>query len=61
MKKAPSIIRLQDLSTYTTQAEINGKWVPCRPIGFFSVFYRVRAAWMVFTSKADVLTWPEGQ
>jgi hypothetical protein len=61
VKKAPSILKLQDLQNYNVQACINGKWVPARSLVFFSLLYRVRAAWMVFTGKADALTWPEGQ
>lgn len=42
-------------------ANINGKWVPARSLGFYSVWERFRLAWMVFTGKADALVWPEGQ
>lgn len=42
-------------------ALINGKWVPSRPLGFSSFRYRCKAAWLVFTGKADALIWPEGQ
>jgi len=41
-------------------SNINGKWVPCRPLrGPFS--WRLKAAWMVLTGKADAVVWPEGQ
>jgi hypothetical protein len=43
------------------QKEIDGQWVQCRPEGYSSFFYRVKAAWLVFTGKADALTWPKGQ
>ena len=63
MKKAPNVIQLRHLAemTSTAQAEINGHWVPLRPMGFFSLGSRLRAAWLVFTGKADALVWPEGQ
>lgn len=43
-----------------TQTEINGKWVPARPMsGPF--IWKVKAAWLVLTGKADIIIWPEGQ
>jgi hypothetical protein len=44
-----------------TQAEINGKWVPARPIRLFGIWYDLKDAWAVLTRKADAFTWPEGQ
>lgn len=42
------------------QTEINGKWVPARPMaGPF--IYKVKAAWLVLTGKADAVIWPERQ
>jgi len=38
----------------------SGKWVPARPVGYASLGRRLRAAWLVFTGRADALTW-EGQ
>lgn len=49
------------VSASKTRAEINGEWVPARPLGFSSFSYRCKAAWLVFTGKADALIWPEGQ
>lgn len=43
-----------------TQANINGKWVPARPIGKPGPS-RLKCAWLVLTGKADAFTWPEGQ
>ena len=47
----------------STSAEINGKWVPARPINYTcrNLREKLRDAWMVFTGKADALVWPEGQ
>ena len=33
-------------------------WEPCRPEGFPSFWHRIKATWLVFTGKADALTWP---
>lgn len=40
------------------QTELNGGWAPARGEGFASLRHRIRAAWMVFTGKADALVWP---
>lgn len=63
MSKAPNIIKLEHLYSRTdcAQVGIGGKWYPARPIGFFSLTYRIKAAWLVFTGKADALLWPAGQ
>jgi hypothetical protein len=45
----------------STQAKINGKWVPARPIRFGGFWYSLRDAWLVFRGKADAVIWPEGQ
>jgi hypothetical protein len=60
MKNAPNIIKLENLysSTDCSQACIDGKWVPARPCGFYSIGNRAKAAWLVFTGKADALLWP---
>jgi len=40
--------------------EINGRWVPCRPLSA-GWDYRIKAAWAVLTGRADAFVWPEGQ
>jgi len=44
-------------------AEINGKWVPARPLNYKyrTLQQRIKEAWYVFIGKADCFTWPEGQ
>jgi hypothetical protein len=49
---------LLDTAT-STSTEINGKWVPCRPMRF-TLKHRIKAAWLVLTDKADAVIWPEG-
>lgn len=47
----------------TTQSEINGKWVPARPINYQcrSIWERLTEAWAVFRGKLDSVKWPEEQ
>ena len=46
--------------TASVQAQINGKWVPVRPL-YGPLSWRIRAAWLVLTGKADAVIWPENQ
>jgi len=46
------------------QAEINGKWVPARPLrlsGWEGFRLRFKDAMLVLRDKAEAFTWPEGQ
>ena len=48
----------------STQAEINGRWAPARPLLGYEMYgfrLRLQAAWAVLTGKADAFTWPERQ
>ena len=51
------------VDSQNTLKEINGKWVPARPINyrFRTLRERIRDAWAVFTGRADAFRWPEGQ
>lgn len=62
-KKYPNIWTVKSLidSAKCNSVQINGKWVPARPLGYMSFPHRLKCAWMVFTGKADVVIWPEGQ
>jgi len=43
-----------------TRKEIDGQWVPARPLpGPF--WWTVKDAWAVLTGKADAVRWPMGQ
>jgi len=50
-------------SVNTTQTEINGKWVPARPINwkYRTLKERLQESWAVFVGNAELFTWPEGQ
>ena len=48
----------------SVQTEIEGKWVPARPIGwrgFYGFRRRVKDAWAVIRDEVDVIVWPGGQ
>lgn len=47
-------------STQEVQANINGKWVPARPL-VCCLKHRMKDAWEVFRGRADAVKWPEGQ
>jgi hypothetical protein len=63
LNKAPNILKFDDVDGRHGQSEakINGRWVPARPVGYLSLGWRIKLAWMVFTGKADAFVWPEGQ
>lgn len=54
---------LRELVDWPNEAEINGKWVPARPLNWKhrTLRQRFREAWAVFVGKAEAFTWPEGQ
>jgi len=61
--KAPSIWKIRNLvkSCEVNMANIRGfGWVPSRPIGLETWPNRFKAAWLVFTGKADAVKW-DGQ
>lgn len=62
MSKYPNIINLTPQwvrGLDECQAGLpDGRWVPARALGFASLRQRVRAAWLVFTGRADALVWP---
>ena len=47
--------------TNEVSTEIDGDWVPARPINLISLRQRFRDAWNVLTEKADALHWPKNQ
>jgi hypothetical protein len=58
----PNIIRMSPQwfkSLNEVQAGLpDGSYVPSRPLGWASWLQRWRAAWLVFTGRADALLWP---
>ncbi len=65
MTRAPNIWPLTSLAKHLqsnlTCGLPDGRWVPARPLGFYSFGHRLRAAWLAFTGQADVLTWDGDQ
>jgi hypothetical protein len=47
----------------STSAEIDGEWVPARPLNHRHRTFmgRLWEAWLVFAGKADALVWPKDQ
>lgn len=63
------IYTLEELTNYasnatravSTSVQINGKWVPARPISGTFRWEKLKAAWEVLRGRADAFTWPGGQ
>ena len=63
--KYPAIIRMSPKwidSLLENQVGLaGGLYAPARPLPFEGGFRRWRAAWLVFTGRADALIWPGNQ
>jgi hypothetical protein len=63
--KHPNIISVREIietaNQNMTRVPPGMAWVPARAYGYPSFYSRVKAAWLVFTGKADALTWEKGQ
>lgn len=61
--KGVTLWTLKDLSQNVNETSkcIDGKWVPARPMGYDSMFCKIKLAWGVILGKYDVVEWPEGQ
>lgn len=64
-RQYPNLIGVEDVIKWSKEVTAgipDGKggtrWVPARSHGYASFFHRVRCAWLVFTGRADALTWP---
>lgn len=59
--KAPTVYSVNRLLSVLvdnhTQTEVSGNWVPARPLGYPSIWNRLRATWLVFTGQADAVKW----
>lgn len=64
-KYGPNIIPMSwdwlDLVLETGTEIKPGYWAPSRPISAPTLRDRFKAAWLVFTGKADALIWPGNQ
>ncbi len=65
MRKYPAIIYMSEawvrMLSQNHAGLPDGRWVPARALPFFGRFVRWRAAWLVFTGRADALVWPGRQ
>lgn len=61
--KSPNIFHLGHLLDYVRKVsvQVDGSWVPARPIGMYGLMPRLKAAWLVFSGKADAVIWPGRQ
>lgn len=62
MNAPPSTYQIDNLlraiEHNTVEAQVaRGVWVPARPLRVGGIRERLRAAWLVFTGKADALLW----
>jgi len=49
-----------DLKNWSSQAEVNGKWVLARPLpyyGWYGLKIRIADAYQVLIGKADAVRW----
>lgn len=46
------------LNNHVATQVLPGKWDPARPMAWGGFFARVKAAYLVFTGKADAVVWP---
>ena len=56
-----TVWQLYDLIDHVHQCmtEITpGRWVPARPLGWTAWDMRLKAVWLVWTGRADVVQWP---
>lgn len=60
MKKAPNLYTIDDIIVHCGHHStlIDDLWVPARPMGYFSLKYRLKLAIGVFFGKYDALKWP---
>ncbi len=65
MKNYPKIYQADELvsvcsedSPYSALRECYGKKYPIRPLGQPFFRNRLKAAWLVFTGRADAIIWP---
>ena len=65
MKQAPNSWTLKELQNHQDiigcSVEINGEWLPARPLGLDTLSNRFKLAWQVFIGKTDTVRWPGGQ
>lgn len=70
MQQCPKVYKLMDLIHQVKHSKTrisistgphSVAWVPCRGINYSSIRTRLKAAWLVFTGRADAVVWPGDQ
>lgn len=61
--RCPSIFKIERLIIIAQENSVGTEfgYFPARPITAFGIKARLRATWLVFTGKADAVTWSAGQ
>lgn len=61
--RAANLIRVEEIAgdAAVCHKKIDGKYVPCRPLGWTEPWVRLKLAWGVFVGKYDALKWQGGQ
>lgn len=60
MKNAPNKWTIKGLIQHINEGPIiRETGMPARPCGFYSLSSRIKLAWLVFTGRADALTWED--
>lgn len=49
----------KEIKNWDSNTEINGDWVPARPVTIYSLRERIKLAYLVFIGEYDALDWEE--
>lgn len=55
--KVPAIHTIEGLQNWACKSDAGSKWVLARPEPYYHWTMRWKAAWLVFTGKADAVKW----
>lgn len=70
MRQCPKVYPLKQLAKIAVDSKTlisirlgptSQTWVPARPVHYDTIKNRLKAAWLVFTGKADAVVWPGDQ
>jgi len=64
MENAPNIFKLESFHSQILHGNVlseisPGRWIPARPLGYFSIKHRIKCAWIAFTGRGDIILWPQ--
>lgn len=63
MKKAPNLIKVEELQNWSVSMldARTGNWIPARAEGYYSLWNRLKMAYLVFVGRCDALMWGGNQ